>query len=212
MRDLFEGLEPRREEMADGAFLLRRFALSREAILLSGLDRVVEAAPFRHMTTPGGFSMSVSMTNCGTAGWVTDHTGYRYDARDPLSGKLWPIMPAGFGELATAAANAAGFARFRPDTCLVNRYDPGARLSLHQDRNERDFGHPIVSVSLGLPATFLFGGMARSDPVRRFTLRHGEVAVWGGPARLRFHGIAPLKEGSHDLGRLRINLTFRRAL
>jgi DNA oxidative demethylase len=156
--------------------------------------------------------MSVAMTNCGCYGWVSDASGYRYDAIDPESGKPWPAMPAPFRKLAEDAAAEAGFPGFAPDACLINRYQPGARLSLHQDRDERHLGAPIVSVSLGLPATFLFGGLKRSDPTRRYRLEHGDVVVWGGPARLAFHGVAPLAEGEHGLlGRQRINLTFRRA-
>jgi alkylated DNA repair protein (DNA oxidative demethylase) len=216
MNDLFSGIEtppPPREAMADGAVLLRLWALPVETEVLAAIDSVTAAAPFRHMTTPGGFVMSVAMTNCGTAGWVTDRTGYRYDRDDPLTGKPWPAMPASFLALATGAAAAAGYHRFRPDACLVNRYEPGARLSPHQDKNERDLAWPIVSVSLGLPAVFQFGGPKRSDPMARYALHHGDVAVWGGPSRLFYHGVAPLKEGEHPrLGRKRINLTFRGAL
>ncbi len=199
--------------LTEGAVLLRGFALPMEAPLLAALQSVAEAAPFRRMVTPGGFTMSVAMTNCGAAGWVTDRCGYRYDAIDPMSGRSWPAMPAAFDDIARRAAAAAGYAGFMPDACLVNRYEPGARLSLHQDKNERDFAAPIVSVSLGLPASFLFGGPNRSDPARRVALRHGDVAVWGGPSRLAHHGILPLAEGEHPLlGRCRINLTFRQAL
>ena len=213
MRDLFEPLAPAREAMAEGAVLLRGLALPFEAALLAALDAVVAAAPFRHMVTPGGHAMSVAMTNCGAAGWITDRSGYRYGASDPATGERWPPMPDAFLALATAAAAEAGYPAFRPDSCLINRYEPGARLSLHQDRNERDFAQPIVSVSLGLPATFQFGGLKRGDAVRKFALRHGDVAVWGGASRLRFHGVAELKDGHHEtVGRRRINLTFRRAL
>ncbi len=204
---------PRSCQLGERAALLAGFALPCEAALLEALDAVTIAAPFRHMVTPGGFTMSVAMTSCGAAGWVTDRRGYRYDARDPESGQTWPAMPAPFAALATEAASAGGFADFAPDSCLINRYEPGARLSLHQDRNERDYGAPIVSVSLGLPATFLWGGLARAEPTRRVGLRHGDVVVWGGPDRLRFHGVMPLGEGEHEaLGRQRINLTFRKAL
>lgn len=155
--DLFERM-PRYLPLAKGAVLLDGFAESVEAPLLTALDRVVAVVPFRHMVTPGGFRMSVAMTNCGAVGWVTDRTGYRYDHVDPDSGQPWPAMPEVFADLATRAAAAAGYDGFTSDACLINCYEPGARLSLHQDKNERDFGAPIVSVSLGLPATFLFGG------------------------------------------------------
>jgi alkylated DNA repair protein (DNA oxidative demethylase) len=213
--DLFASvsdMRPSQELMADGAVLLRGFAKPFEADLMAALRDIAAQAPFRHMVTPGGHQMSVAMTNCGGAGWVTDRTGYRYDASDPETGKPWPAMPLSFRELAEQAADRAGFRGFSPDACLINRYQPGARMSLHQDRDENDFGAPIVSVSLGLPAIFLFGGLKRSDRPRRFRLEHGDIAVWGGPARLVFHGVAPLADGEHGLlGRQRINLTFRKA-
>jgi DNA oxidative demethylase len=213
--DLFESVidvRPSREVMADSALLLRGLAKPVEAELIADLRAIVQQAPFRHMVTPGGHPMSVAMTNCGSFGWVTDRTGYRYDANDPESAKPWPVMPPSFCQLARQAAQEAGFAAFSPDACLINRYAPGAKMSLHQDRDEDDFGAPIVSVSLGLPAIFLFGGLKRSDKPRRFRLEHGDVVVWGGPARLVFHGIAPLADGEHALlGRQRINLTFRKA-
>jgi alkylated DNA repair protein (DNA oxidative demethylase) len=200
------------ESLGQGAVVLRGFAAPNENRLLAALREVVSAAPFRHMVTPGGFRMSVALTNCGSLGWVTDQTGYRYDATDPESGKRWPEMPASFLELAGAAAAAAGFPAFAPDACLVNRYEAGARLSLHQDKNERDFRQPIVSVSLGVPAVFLFGGERRTDKPVRVPLEHGDVVVWGGPARMRYHGVLRLKGGHHALlGGERINLTFRRA-
>jgi alkylated DNA repair protein (DNA oxidative demethylase) len=192
--------------------LLRGFADPIEADLLADLRAIVAQAPFRQMFTPGGHQMSVAMTNCGDLGWVTDRTGYRYDGNDPETGKPWPAMPASFRDLAERASAAAGFEAFWPDACLINRYQPGARMSLHQDKDEEDFGAPIVSVSLGLPATFLFGGLKRSDKPRRFRLEHGDIVVWGGPARLVYHGVAPLADGEHAvLGRQRINLTFRKA-
>jgi alkylated DNA repair protein (DNA oxidative demethylase) len=213
--DLFESVpdvRPAQEAMAEGAVLLRGFARPVETELIADLHAIVAQAPFRHMVTPGGHQMSVAMTNCGRIGWVTDRTGYRYDANDPEAAKPWPAMPASFRDLAARAAVQAGFAALVPDACLVNRYQPGARMSLHQDKDELDFGAPIVSVSLGLPATFLFGGLQRSDKPRRFRLEHGDIAVWGGPARLAFHGVAPLAEGEHAMmGRQRINLTFRKA-
>jgi alkylated DNA repair protein (DNA oxidative demethylase) len=209
--DLF-GVDARTEALPAGARLLAGFALADDTELRRAFARVVEAAPFRHMMTPGGHTMSVAMTNCGAFGWVTDHRGYRYDAVDPLSQQPWPAMPAVFESLAIRAADAAGFAGFAPDACLINRYEPGARMTLHQDKNERDFNEPIVSVSLGLPAVFQFGGLERTDPTRRIPLVHGDVVVWGGPARLAYHGVLPLKDGVHSaMGRMRINLTFRRA-
>ena len=213
--DLFASLpdvRPAREAIAEGAVLLRGFAKPAEDELIVALREIVAQAPFRHMFTPGGHQMSVAMTNCGSAGWVTDRSGYRYDSTDPESGKPWPPMPPSFLALAEQAAAEAGFDGFAPDACLVNRYQPGARMSLHQDRDEGDFGAPIVSVSLGLPAVFLFGGLQRSDKTQRYRLEHGDIAVWGGPARLVFHGVAPLADGEHPrMGRQRINLTFRKA-
>jgi alkylated DNA repair protein (DNA oxidative demethylase) len=213
--DLFEDapvLLPSRQAMAEGAVLLRGFARPVEAELIADIGAVVAQAPFRHMVTPGGHAMSVAMTNCGAAGWVTDRTGYRYDANDPEAEKPWPAMPPSFCRLAAQAAAEAGFSGFTPDACLINRYAPGAKMSLHQDRDEADFGAPIVSVSLGLPAVFLFGGLQRSDKPRRYRLEHGDIVVWGGASRLYFHGVAPLVDGEHVLlGRQRINLTFRKA-
>ncbi|MBR0694591.1 DNA oxidative demethylase AlkB [Bradyrhizobium lablabi] len=212
--DLFETIgdaRPARETMAEGAVLLRGFARPVEAELVPALRVIIKQAPFRNLVTPGGHTMSVAMTNCGSVGWVSDRRGYRYDAIDPDSGQRWPAMPPVLGKLAADAANEAGFERFAPDACLINRYVPGAKLSLHQDKDELDFSAPIVSVSLGLPAVFLFGGLRRSDTPRRYRLEHGDVAVWGGPSRLFFHGIAPLADGEHGvLGRQRINLTFRK--
>lgn len=203
----------RNAAFAPGAILLGRFALAEEAQLLAALQSIVGASPFRHMVTPGGYLMSVAMTNCGTVGWVTDRSGYRYDRIDPETGHPWPQMPDAFSALATRAAEQAGYSGFTPDACLINRYEPGAKLSLHQDRDEQDFSAPIVSVSLGLPATFLFGGARRADPTLTIPLQHGDVVVWGGPTRLYFHGVQTLKEGQHPvLGRTRINLTFRTAL
>jgi alkylated DNA repair protein (DNA oxidative demethylase) len=197
----------------EGLSVLEGFALPFETLLCNALAEIIEAAPLRHMITPGGFRMSVAMTNCGLAGWVTDRKGYQYTKIDPDSGKAWPAMPGIFANLATSAAASAGFFSFKPDACLINSYAPGARMSLHQDRNERDFTAPIVSVSLGLSARFLFGGSKRGDRPARFTLKHGDVAVWGGPVRMNFHGIMPLEDGEHPLlGRKRLNLTFRQAL
>ena len=199
-----------RDLLGPGTAILNGFALGRETELAFVMQAITKLAPFRHMITPGGFRMSVALTNCGTYGWVTDRTGYRYDSIDPETGQHWPGMPGNFLELARDAASAAGFPSFNPDACLINRYEPGSRLTLHQDKNEQDFTQPIVSVSLGLPATFLFGGMERSDKTVRVPVHHGDVIVWGGPARLRYHGINPLKDGVHPtFGGYRYNLTFR---
>jgi DNA oxidative demethylase len=212
--DLFAdvpAIYPPQQIIAEGAMLLRGFAGAIEADLTAALREVVTEAPFRHMVTPGGHRMSVAMTNCGGKGWVTDSSGYRYDTIDPETRKPWPAMPASLRDLAQRAAAQAGFDGFAPDACLINRYAPGAKMSLHQDKDELDLRAPIVSVSLGLPATFLFGGLKRNDKSQRFRLEHGDIAVWGGPARLAFHGVAPLKDGDHRLlGRQRINLTFRK--
>jgi DNA oxidative demethylase len=199
--------------LADGAVLLRSFAEADETTLMAAVQQIAAAAPFRRMTTPGGYRMSVAMTNCGRAGWVTDRKGYRYAGLDPLTERPWPAMPAIFQALADRAAAMAGFGGFAPDSCLINRYEPGTRLSLHQDRNERDFAAPIVSVSLGLPAIFRFGGLRRRDRPRPVPVESGDIVVWGGPARLAFHGVDTLAAGDHPLtGNLRINLTLRKAL
>lgn len=201
-----------REPLGREACILRGFALDRQEALLADIARVTAAAPPRHMVTPGGFTMSAALSNCGSLGWVSDARGYRYAAQDPGSAQPWPDMPAVFLDLARDAAQASGFPGFTPDACLINHYAPGAKMSLHQDRDERDLAVPIVSVSLGMEAVFLFGGHARADRAQRVPLYHGDVAVWGGEDRLRFHGIAPLKDVPHPLlGSLRINLTFRKA-
>ena len=212
--DLLSGIDESggAEALGEGAMLLRKFAVSQAAALMETIRQISAAAPFRNMVTPGGYRMSVAMTNCGV-GWVTDRSGYRYSPVDPETQRPWPPIPALFSHLAARAAATAGFDGFVPDACLINRYEPGARLSLHQDKDERTLDGPIVSVSLGLPAVFLFGGLRRTDRPRRFRLESGDVAVWGGPARLAFHGVGPLAEGDHPLtGRSRVNLTFRKAL
>jgi alkylated DNA repair protein (DNA oxidative demethylase) len=213
--DLFDDLplEPDAShlELAPGAVLLRGFAREQAVLLLQTVASVLHQAPLRHMQTPGGYTMSVSTSSCGALGWVSDAQGYRYASQDPVSGQPWPAMPDCFVELAKRAAAEAGFPNFHPEACLINQYVPGAKLSLHQDKDEKDLSAPIVSVSLGLPAIFLFGGTARNQRPQRFRLAHGDVVVWGGPARLAFHGVAPLEEGAHALlGARRINLTFRR--
>jgi alkylated DNA repair protein (DNA oxidative demethylase) len=212
--DLLSGLPacPASCPIGDGAVVLRGFASERAAALLDAVERISATAPFRRMTTPGGYAMSVAMTNCGELGWVTDRGGYRYQRTDPVTGRPWPAMPDALGSVASEAAAAAGYPHFSPDACLVNRYEPGARLSLHQDRNERDRNEPIASVSLGLPAVFLFGGLRRNDRPRRIRLEHGDVVVWGGPTRLAYHGVEALDDGLHPLtGPCRINLTCRKA-
>jgi alkylated DNA repair protein (DNA oxidative demethylase) len=210
--DLLSGQGPAREVLNEGAVILRRFAEPESAALMEAVRQISAEAPFRNMVTPGGYRMSVAMTNCGM-GWVTDRSGYRYDAIDSETRRPWPPIPALFSSLAERAAAAAGFGGFAPDACLINRYEPGARLSLHQDKDERTLNAPIVSVSLGLTAVFLFGGLRRNDRPRRFRLESGDVAVWGRAARLTYHGIGPLAEGGHPLtGRCRVNLTFRKAL
>lgn len=211
--DLFPTM-PGDEKIALGVstFLLPGYALAHVGELLDGIRHIEQDAPFRRMVTPGGFQMSVALTNCGKLGWITDRRGYRYSATDPETGRPWPAMPAGFRGLARRAAEAAGFADFRPDACLVNRYLAGTRMSLHQDKDEQDLNAPIVSVSLGMPAMFQLGGSRRSDPVTRVALNHGDVVVWGATERLRFHGISPVKANPHEvLGEVRLNLTFRKA-
>lgn len=212
-RDLFSSSTHDVYAIAEGATLLRGFAASEAPALMHAIEAVIAAAPLRHMITPGGYRMSVAMTNCGAAGWVSERSGYRYDPRDPLTGQPWPAMPDGFLDIAQRAAAAGKFSGFEPDACLINRYEPGARLTLHQDKNERDYAAPIVSVSLGMPAEFLFGGLNRKDRPRRMRLESGDIAVWGGPMRLAYHGVAALADGDDPLtGRCRYNLTFRKAL
>lgn len=214
--DLFADHEPvqppKCEQIAEQSWVLRGFVLPWLERLLPELDAVLAAAPFRQMVTPGGFTMSAALSSCGTWGWTTDRSGYRYTRHDPANGKPWPPMPDGFFQLAQAAALQAGFAGFVPDSCLINRYAPGAKMSLHQDKDETSMAAPIVSVSLGLPAVFLFGGFERSDKCQRVSLLHGDVVVWGGVDRLRYHAVLPIKHGHHpQLGEQRINFTFRAA-
>ena len=211
---LFEFSHPAeaREELAPGACVLRGFALEVAEDLLAAIDRIAAVSRFRHLVTPGGQPMSVAMTNCGMVGWFSDRHGYRYVQIDPETGQPWPMLPDAFASLARHAARAAGFDDYAPDVCLINRYEVGTRLTLHRDHDERDRRAPIVSVSLGLPAVFLWGGLARKDPQRRVPLTHGDVAVWGGPSRMRYHGVLPIKDGEHPLtGARRFNLTFRLA-
>lgn len=203
-------LAGRCEELAPGAWVLRGFAFDHAGALLHEVDDIAARSPFRHLVTPGGKTMSVAMTNCGAVGWFSDRRGYRYTSIDPETGASWPVMPALFAKLARDAAHAAGFNDYASDVCLVNRYEIGTHLTPHQDQDEHDRHSPIVSVSLGLPAAFLFGGLARTDPQQRIPLVHGDVVVWGGPSRMRYHGVLPIKDGEHSLtGPRRYNLTFR---
>ena len=200
------------ERIGEQALVLRGFALPRVKELLAALDSVLLQSPLRQMHTPGGLTMSARLSSCGDLGWTSDRHGYRYSPLDPLSSRPWPAMPEAFLALAEAAASAAGFSGFVPDACLINAYAPGAKMSLHQDKNERSCIAPIVSISLGLPAIFKFGGFERSDPTRRVSLFHGDIVVWGGVDRLRFHGVMPIKPGHHSLlGEQRINITLRQA-
>jgi alkylated DNA repair protein (DNA oxidative demethylase) len=204
-------LPPSIERLEEGAVLLRGYANAQASLLIDEVGRVARTAAFRHLVTPGGHAMSVAMTNCGRVGWVSDRKGYRYDPLDPETGAPWPALPPTLLDIAVRAAAEAGFAGYDPDACLINRYVAGAKLGLHQDRDEKDAWAPIVSVSLGLPAVFLWGGKRRSDPVRRLRVENGDIAVWGGPARFVYHGVAALKDGQHPLtGNARINLTFRK--
>ena len=212
MSDLFAAQsQGTRTDLAAQACVLHGFALSCADALLADVERIAAVAPFRHLLTPGGHTMQVAMTNCGTFGWCSDRRGYRYDRRDPQTGLQWPSMPDTFLQLAADAARDAGFGGYLPDACLINRYAPGTRLRLHLDRDEDDRVAPIVSVSLRQPASFLFGGFARADTTVRVPLQLGDVVVWGGTDRMRFHGVLPVKPGRHAvLGEQRINLTFRK--
>lgn len=212
--DLFEAMQPSRLEIVKDAYLLKAYALANEEALLIDLAAIISQAPLRHMMTKMGFAMSAAMTNCGALGWISDRKGYRYDGNDPVTAKPWPSMPASFQQLANLAAAAAeaGFADFQADACLINQYNVGASMGLHQDKNELDYKQPIVSVSLGIPAIFQFGGLSRTDKPIKIPLVHGDVVVWGGESRLKFHGILPLKINTHPiLGAYRYNLTFRKA-
>ncbi|WP_318386659.1 DNA oxidative demethylase AlkB [Enterobacter sp.] len=212
MLDLFADENPWQEPLAPGAVILRRFAVDGAGALMTAIEQVASQSPFRQMVTPGGYTMSVAMTNCGQLGWTTNARGYLYSPVDPQTQSPWPAMPEVFRALCDRASAAAGYPDFTPDACLINRYAPGAKLSLHQDKDEPDLRAPIVSVSLGLPAVFQFGGRKRSDPLTRLMLEHGDVVVWGGESRLFYHGIQPLKPGEHTLtGEFRYNLTFRQA-
>jgi alkylated DNA repair protein (DNA oxidative demethylase) len=210
--DMFEDSQPCNLQVAENVYWLKAYALSSEKSLLADFESVIFQAPLRHMMTKMGSAMSAAMTNCGALGWVSDRRGYRYDANDPATNKSWPLMPASFRQLATLAAAEAGFDDFLPDACLINQYQVGASMGLHQDKNELEFNQPIVSVSLGIPAIFQFGGLARTDKTIKIPLKHGDIVVWGGDARLKFHGIATIKSNKHPIfGAYRYNLTFRKA-
>lgn len=199
--------------LGPGAVLLGGFALAVADTLIAQIEAMARDTPLRHMETRGGHRMSVAMFNCGALGWVSDRSGYRYDPVDPESGKRWPEMPRAFRDVARSAVDIAGYPRFTPDACLVNCYRPGTQLSLHRDQDERDRTAPIVSVSLGRPATFLWGGLARNDAQSRHTVLHGDVVVWGGPSRFVYHGVQRLQDGWHEAtGALRYNLTFRKVV
>ena len=207
-RALFDDA-PSEERLGPEAFVFRRLVQASVADELeAAVASVIAAAPLRHMTVPGGGIMSVGTTSCGTLGWCSDTRGYRYEPNDPQTGRPWPSIPEPMSRLAKIAAARAGFVGFEPDSCLVNRYAPRTKMGLHRDADERDFAWPIVSVSLGLPATFVFGGLRRRDPVVRVPLAHGDVVVWGGADRLRYHGVLPVRPGAWPH---RTNLTFRRA-
>ncbi len=198
--------------LSPGSFLFPGLALARAADFQNAVKQAAGAAPFRRVVTPGGRPLSVRITNMGSWGWVSDRRGYRYEPTDPRTGRAWSPIPRDLSDFARAAAARAGFPGFVPDACLINLYAPGAKMAPHVDRDEKDFSQPIVSVSLGLPAVFLWGGPNRSDRVRRVPLEDGDAVVWGGPARLYYHGVAPIQAGHHPLwGERRINLTFRKA-
>ncbi|MDP1766819.1 MAG: DNA oxidative demethylase AlkB [Methylotenera sp.] len=210
--DLFDDVQPSKLEIAKDAYLLKGYVQEDEKTLLADLEAIIKQAPLRHMMTKKGYAMSAAMTNCGILGWTSGRKGYRYDTKDPVTGHPWPKIPVSFQQLAIQAAAEAGFKDFRPDACLINQYNVGASMGLHQDKNELDISQPIVSVSLGMPAIFQFGGLSRADKPIRISLAHGDIVVWGGESRLNFHGIMPLKMNTHPiLGAYRYNLTFRRA-
>lgn len=200
------------KSIANESFILPGFAAAETNVLLTAIEAVIQEAPLRQMRTPGGFKMAAQITNCGNFGWVTDKQGYRYQTTDPETGLTWPAMPQVISQLALEAASACGFEHFTPDACLINCYQPGAGMGLHQDKDEKDFSAPIVSISLGVPAIFLFGGAKRQDKPDAHLLKNGDIVVWGGEDRLRFHGIQPIKLAHHPMtGQKRFNLTIRQA-
>ena len=215
MDDLFQDQPPdlpERQALGPESWLLRHTLQTTACHLMADIHTLTATHPFQHMVTRGGHTMSVATSSYGSYGWVSDaQKGYRYASSNIETGQPWPPIPAHWLALATALAEKAGFNGFHPDSALINRYAVGARMGLHQDRDEATLAWPIVSLSLGLPARFMFGGKQRQAPVKDFTLLHGDVVVWGGADRLRFHGIRPLKAGHHSLtGPYRYNITFRR--
>ena len=212
--DLFAPPTPEPIAVGPDAWLLKGFAHAQADDLIAQIGQIEQQTAFRHQVTPGGHAMSSAQCSCGTYGWITDKRGYRYTTEDPLTDKPWPAMPASFRELAARAAAEVGFDGFDPQSCLINRYQTGAGMGLHQDKDEQDLAAPIVSVTLGAPITFLFGGLLRAEKPSRWLLEHGDVVVWGGVSRLYFHGVAPLgKRASHAAtGAVRYNLTFRRVV
>ncbi len=215
-QDLFQTAnngESWQENIRDDVVVLRQYANKQAAEILKEVELITAVAPFRKMKTPSGLSMSAELTSCGKYGWISDQQGYRYSKSDPLNNNAWPKLPELFFKFGREAAKKAGFSDFKPDVCMINRYAPASKMSLHQDRNERDFSEkaPIVSLSLGVPANFYFGGLERSDPTIKIPLIHGDVVVWGGKSRLCFHGVGVIKDDYHPmLGNFRINLTFRK--
>jgi DNA oxidative demethylase len=213
--DLFDDLPLLAEDLhtvlAPGAVLMRAFGRADDVDILQAVESVIAQAPLRHLQTPGGYTMSIQTTRCGSMGWVSEPGGYRYAPSNPSTRAPWPAMPQCLLDFAVRAATEAGYPDFVPDSCMINQYLPGNKLGLHQDRDERDLRAPVVSLSLGLPAIFLFGGLQRTGKTQRYRLAHGDVVVWGGPSRLAFHGVLPVADGDHALvGRRRVNVTFRK--
>jgi len=210
--DLFSDELDKQVKLAEGAVWLRGFALPEADALWALVSAHLATHPPQQMMTPMGYPMSVKTTSLGDYGWVGNATGYGYARLNPVTNQPWPPIPTLLLSLAQRAANAAGYADYCPDTCLINLYQTGAKMGLHQDKDELDFTQPIVSVSLGVPATFLFGGAKRTDKTAKIPLTHGDVVVWGGASRRYFHGVNAVKLGQHPLlGALRCNLTFRKA-
>ncbi len=200
------------EVIDNDAIILKGFVRAKANQLVKDAELISQQSPFRTMTTPGGGKMSVAITNCGHCGWLSDEHGYRYQQIDPVTHRSWPEMPQSFLKICAAATKAASFAEFMPDACLLNKYQADAKMGLHNDNDEHDLTAPIVSVSLGLDAVFLFGGKTRQSPTRKYLLSHGDVVVFGGQSRLNFHGISLIKPTyiSDDLTDHRLNLTFRK--